>query len=425
MPSLPTAAILSVGDELLSGDVVDTNASWLDAQLADRGWRVAEHRVVPDDVERIAAALAELSERAARIVITGGLGPTDDDLTIAAVAAAAGVSLVHHEPTWARIRGYFEQRGRRVLDGHRRQAQLPQGARVIDNPLGSAPGLELRVGGAEVLVLPGVPTEMRALFERAAASWPPGPAPVVRRVLRTVGLGESDLEARVAPTRARHAAIRFGFRSVGLVQDLRLYGDDVAAVEAAEQALVAELGPLVFGRDDEPLSGAVGRALKAQAATVATAESCTGGLLGAAFTEVPGSSAYYLGGIVAYANEVKVQALGVDPSCLADHGAVSEPVARALADGVRERLGATYGLSTTGVAGPGGGTPDKPVGLVWIGLSGPDGTRAKELRLHGDRDIIRRRTVQFALALLYATLVRGTGSGPRTGPEPSSGSGAP
>lgn len=399
---MDSAAVLSVGDELLSGDVVDTNAAWLDAQLGARGWTVVEHRTVGDDVEAIADAVRALAARHARVVVTGGLGPTEDDLTIQAVAKAAGVALEYRPEVYARIRARFEARGRPLRPGHRRQAELPVGARLFDNPLGTAPGFALTLAGSEVFVLPGVPTEMRALFETMQAALTTGPRRAVRRVLKTVGLGETDLEARVAPIRDEAAGVRFGFRSTGLVQEVRLYGDDEAAVDAVAGRVEAELEGHVFGRDDDTLAAAVGRALKAAGATVATAESCTGGMVGAALTDVAGSSAYYRGGLVAYANDVKSSAVGVDVGLIQAHGAVSEPVARALAEGARERLGATYGVSTTGVAGPGGGTPDKPVGLVWLAVAGPADTHAFELRIAGDRDGVRRRTVQHALARLWA-----------------------
>lgn len=395
------AAILSVGDELLCGDVVDTNAAWLDERLAAAGWRVGEHRVVPDEEDRIVEALGELAERYGRIVVTGGLGPTDDDRTLAAVARTAGVRLEHHAETFERIRRRFERRGRTLRDGHRRQALLPAGAWVEPNPIGSAPGLELPVRGTSVTVLPGVPTEMRALFEQMAARAPVGPGMSARRVLRTVGLGESDLEARVAAIRAGRPDLRFGFRSVGLVQEVRLYGPDGLALDAVADEVESALEGHVFGRGAAELPEAVGQVLAERGQTVATAESCTGGMVAAALTDVAGSSAYFRGGVVAYANDVKETAVGVDPALLSAHGAVSEVVARALAAGVRARLGTTFGVSATGIAGPGGGTPEKPVGLVWIAGDGPDGAWSRELRIEGDRATIRRRTVQHVLAELW------------------------
>lgn len=400
-----TAAVLSVGDELLSGDVVDTNACWLDGALGGLGWPVVEHRTVGDDVDAIAEAVRALAARHARVVVTGGLGPTEDDLTIQAVARAADVALEYRPEVYAEIRARFEARGRPLRPGHRRQAELPVGARTFKNPLGTAPGFSLAVADAEVFVLPGVPTEMRALFETMQAALTMGPKRAVRRVLKTVGLGETDLEARVAAVRDASPHVRFGFRSTGLVQELRLYGDGEAALDAVADQAEAELAGVVFGRDDETLADAVGRALRAAGASAATAESCTGGMVGAALTDVAGSSAYYRGGIVAYANDVKAREVGVDPALIEAHGAVSEPVARSLAEGVRTRLQSTFGVSTTGVAGPGGGTPDKPVGLVWIAVAGPDGTQAFELRIAGDRDGVRRRTVQHALARLWAAAV--------------------
>jgi nicotinamide-nucleotide amidase len=242
---------------------------------------------------------------------------------------------------------------------------------------------------------------MRALFELIEKRLPAGPAPSLRRVLGTVFIGESDLEARISKVRSAHPAVRFGFRSTGLVQQVRLYASDASALDDAAAAVLAELEGHAFGQGDDTLASALGARLTARGATVATAESCTGGMVGAALTEVPGSSTYYVGGVVAYANAVKVEALGVEPALLDVHGAVSEPVAIAMAAGARDRFGSDFAVSTTGVAGPGGGTDDKPVGLVWIGGAGPDGPWSKRLQVTGDRDTVRRRTVQHALAELW------------------------
>jgi len=411
-PGHDAAAVLSIGDELLSGDVADTNAAWLDVELTARGWPVREHRIVADDRSAIRDAVLNLAGRFGLVVVTGGLGPTDDDVTLEAIAAAAGVPLEPHAPTLEAIRQRFARKGRPLRDGHRRQAMLPEGATVVPNPRGSAPGLVLRVGRAHLFVLPGVPTEMQEVFGASGALLPAGPTDEQRRILYAVGLGETDLEARVQAIRATAPDVRFGFRSVGLVREVRLYGA-ARAVEAAAARAAEALEGHVYGLDAPSLAEALGRRLAARGETVATAESCTGGLVGAALTDVPGSSAYYLGGVVAYANAVKTDAVGVDAALLASEGAVSEGVARALAEGIRGRLGATYGLSTTGVAGPGGGTAEKPVGLVWIGGAGPDGSWSKRLVIDGDRATIRRRSVQHALAELW----RRTDPGPDGPPE--------
>ncbi len=395
-----TAAVLAIGDELLSGDVVDTNSAWLDAELGRRGVVVGEHRTVPDDVEAIALAIDDLTARHPLVVVTGGLGPTDDDLTLEAVAKAAAVPRELHVKTWAAIEARYRKKGSTARPGHRRQAELPRGATVLPNPIGTAPGLCLRLRRAELFVLPGVPGEMRALFTAEVASRlqsaggrrPP-------RVVSAIGLGESDLEAEVRDLAS--PGVRFGYRSRGPLQQVRLYGGEPAELDGISARIRVRLGERYAG-DDVELATAVGQRLRERGRTVAVAESCTGGGLGQALTRMPGSSAYFLGGIIAYANDVKVRLLGVPESLLTEHGAVSAAVAVAMAEGSRRAIGADVGLATTGVAGPGGGTADKPVGLVWLARSGPGESAARELRLTGDRSEVRRKTIEAALAWLWS-----------------------
>lgn len=401
MSRAPTVEILAIGDELLSGEVREQNAFELDRALHPRGLRVVAHHVLPDDVGAIEAALVLAAARSDVVLTTGGLGPTIDDLTVPAVARAAGVPLELHDATLQRIEARLAARGRIPTDGHRRMARVPRGAEVLVNEAGTAPGLRLVLGTAQVFVLPGVPREMRWLFEhRVAERLPPG-VPRVRRLLRTAGIGESAIEARLAPVMAAHPEIRFGFRArLGRV-DVKLLAEGEGAVNrvaAAAAAAIRVLGDDLYGEGEATIEGVLVEALAGARATVAAAESCTGGLLLEALTRVPGSSRAVLGGVVAYDNRVKVVQLGVPEEAIEAHGAVSEPVARAMADGVRRGLGATYGVGITGVAGPGGGTADKPVGTVWTALAGPEGTLAHRLDLSGlDREAVREATVAWTL----------------------------
>lgn len=377
---MPSAEVVAIGDELLSGETVDTNSSHIDDALEELGYGVLRHQTVPDSVEAIGAAVQEAAARADVVITTGGLGPTQDDLTFEGVARALGVGLELHSPTLERIEARFAKAGRPVSPNNRRQALLPSRGEALDNEVGTAPGFETALGKARIFVLPGVPREMRWLLEhRVLPRLPPGD-PVVRQTIAVAGIGESQLEMDLLGVIGAHPGVRFGFRTRVYENQVKLLarGPDAAArVEAARRAVHEVLGPRIFGENGRTLEASVLDALREAGHTVAVAESCTGGWLGKLLTDVPGSSASVLGGVVAYANPVKERLLGVDPGVLAIHGAVSDPVARQMAEGVRARLGATWGIGTTGIAGPGGGTEEKPVGLVFIALSGPDPSRER------------------------------------------------
>ncbi len=414
---LPRGVVLLSGDELLDGRTRDTNGAFLSAELAREGVRVVRLMVVPDDMGLLVGALEEaVALDPAVIVLSGGLGTTHDDLTASAVAEATGRVLEEDAEALEMVaRRTREVAGRRQLDYDwvfartRRQALLPRGARPIP-PVGVAPGIALRHGRARIYALPGVPSELHAMWswvrgELAAAGVLTG---VVSRIVRIFGVGELQVGEIVdaAPRGLVDVAVNVGGGEVAV----RLRHARTESAQAEADALVGalEAGVPVFSSDGRTVDELLADVLRAGRATVAVAESCTGGLLGGRLTALPGSSDYFLGGVVAYANEVKTAALGVDAALLARHGAVSPEVAAAMAEGARRVVGATFGLSTTGVAGPAGGSGDKPVGLVFVGCAGPGGTRTVRERFPGDRQSVREWAVARALHLLREELTTGT-----------------
>jgi nicotinamide-nucleotide amidase len=376
-----SAELLCVGTELLLGDILNSNARWLAQELASLG--VPHHRqvVVGDNRERLMAAVREAAGRCRLLITTGGLGPTADDLTTEAIAAAFAVPLVEHAEVWADIQAKLGARGRPVAPSNRRQALLPEGAAVLPNPTGTAPGMIWSPRpGFTILTFPGVPMEMRAMWRGTAVPWlrEAGLAEGVflSRRLHVWGIGESllaeqveDLLALANPTVAPYA----GGGQVTLRVTAR--GENAAAAEAllepVEREIRRRIGAACFATDDDSLAAVVVRELTRRGQTVAVAESCTGGGLGAALAAVPGASQCWLGGVMAYANAAKRELLGVPGPLLERWGAVSDPVALAMAEGARERLGSDWAVATTGIAGPGGATADKPVGLVHVAVVGP------------------------------------------------------
>jgi nicotinamide-nucleotide amidase len=408
--------LVSVGTELLLGQIVDTNAAYLAGKLSELGISVYHKTTVGDNAERLAAALRISLGRSDVVLATGGLGPTEDDITAAAVADVMGVGLVEDEATTERIRSFARFRGIKLLDSLLKQARVPGGAQVVPNPVGTAPGFIASDDTKTVIALPGVPTEMRAmaeetvfpyLCERVGAG---GSGVILSRVLRIAGMGESQAEAEISdligqqtnPTIAPLAKIHEVFlRLTARAPDRAAAERLISPVEAEIRRRLAEH---VYGADEEGLELVVGRMLEAADLTLAVAESCTGGLIGHRITNVPGSSDYFLSSVVAYSNESKVRLLDVPLDTLREHGAVSAPTAAAMAEGVRGAVGADIGLSVTGIAGPGGGTPTKPVGLVYLGRANGSETVTEELRLRGSRPMIKKRAAQLALYHLYRAL---------------------
>jgi len=409
--------IVGVGTELLLGQIVNSNAAWIGQRLADVGWDCLRHTAVGDNEARIADVLREALDRADAVIVTGGLGPTQDDVTREAVATVAGVPLRRRPEleTWLRER--FAAAGvPRMAEMNLRQADVPEGARTIDNPRGTAPGLIVEVGGKPLYAVPGVPREMEGMLERVvlpdlAARAGEGRA-IVSRTLRTAGLGESALAERLTPLweqMGEEAGVTLAYlASAGEVR-VRLTAvgptraQALAAIAPVEDAVRKELGDLVYGLDEETLEAAVGRLLRAAGQTLASAESLTGGLVGGRVTAAAGASDYYLGGVVAYATDAKAAVLGVDAALLAEHGPVSEPVAGAMAEGVRRLFGAGVGIATTGVAGP-TEQDRKPVGNFCLAVADPDGTVTVSTRAPGDRAQVRAWATTTALDLVRRRL---------------------
>jgi nicotinamide-nucleotide amidase len=399
------AAIVAVGSELLGTSRLDTNSLWLAGRLEATGLRVARKSCVGDDPREIAAELGLARARVPLVLVTGGLGPTDDDRTRDALALAVGRPLEMRADLLEEIRSRFARRGIPMPSINERQAMVVAGADPLPNRRGSAPGLWLEDGATVFVLLPGVPREMEAMFEESVAprlARFAGP-PRIRMVLKIAAMGESRVEERVRPVYAKWPDHDFTIlASVGEVQlHLTAAGEPEGAraiLEAQRQDFEAALPGRIYGVDGQTLEGVVGQHLRSSGGTVATAESCTGGLLGARLTEVPGSSDYYRGGVVAYSNEAKTALLGVPAATIEDEGAVSEAVARRMAQGVAERFGARYGIAVTGVAGPDGGTEGKPVGTVWTAIAQDGGeTTARLLRLPGERASVRGWSVASCL----------------------------
>ncbi|MGC9454974.1 MAG: competence/damage-inducible protein A [Phycisphaerae bacterium] len=413
-----TAAVVSVGDELTSGLTVDTNSAYLAAALGEIGYETTLHITVPDDRAAIADAIRQAASTAELVLVTGGLGPTGDDLTRDAMADVLGCELQIDEASVSRIEQFFLARGREMSENNRRQAMIPRGAEALANEHGTAPGIAARLGGARIFILPGVPYEMREMFTRQVLPRLGGGAAVVlHRTLHTFGAGESDVGAAIADLMQPGRRVHVGTTaSSGLVSvRLRTRGESRAEAERLLEEVATDirgrLGELIVGQEDEKPAVVVGRLLRERGQTLATAESCTGGMVGELITSVPGSTDYYVGGVVAYSNALKRDLLGVPAETLEAHGAVSSEVAEAMATGARQRLGTDWAVSLTGIAGPGGGTETKPVGLVFVALAGAEGVKSFRYVMPGTRDAVRLRSALAALdAVRLALLPRPAGN---------------
>lgn len=408
--------LLSIGDELLDGRTANTNALWFGEQLRLAGLPVAEIRCVSDRIEDIVAVL-DYGRRFPLTLATGGLGPTNDDRTLAAAAEAFQRPLGQTEESFQHVKARYEGRGLPLTEPRLRLALIPRGSEVLPNPTGTAPGVWLTEGAARFCFLPGPPVECRPMFTEQVL--PRARAAITGRKLRrrefwrTFGRGESDVYQRVKPLVERLEkkfpdtftfGVHISFPNVDLTYELWENGAAAQPTEAEVRAdveeITASLGALCFTREREELVHVVARELTRRGLTVATAESCTGGLLAKLFTDLPGSSAYFQGGVVTYANEAKQELLGVQLATLRDHGAVSAPAAAQMAEGIRARLKADHALSLSGVAGPGGGSAEKPVGTIHVALSNASGTKnLHQVILGGKGSRDQNRTIAVHLAL--------------------------
>ncbi|NLI01466.1 MAG: competence/damage-inducible protein A [Chthonomonadales bacterium] len=402
------AEIVSVGTELLLGQIVDTNAATLGKALAELGITVHKRVTVGDNRERLLAALRESIEHADFVFTIGGLGPTQDDITRDVLAEAMDVPLQFDEGIAARLRSFFESRGLPVLESQMRQAFVPASGRALDNPNGTAPGLLFESRGKIAIALPGPPGEFVPILENEVVPYlrsRVGGTTIRSRVVRVCGMGEAMVEDRVKDLMTGDNPTVAPYAKTGEVH-LRVTAraEGVAAAEAliepVVQEIAARLGSHVYAYDDEPLEAAVVRMLHAAGMTLATAESCTGGLLAKRITDVPGSSSVFLGGVVAYSNDAKSQFLTIPARLIEMHGAVSREVAEAMAQQCRTRLRASIGVGITGIAGPTGGTAQKPVGLVWMAIAS-DGSVQSESNVYiGTRQDIRTKATQTVLTKL-------------------------
>lgn len=408
--------LIAVGTELLLGQLVDTNTAYVAQRLAEIGVEVRGTHAVGDNRARIAETIRDVLSRRDGAITTGGLGPTVDDLTKEAVCDALGLDAEPYPPALRQMEAFFASIGREMPPNNRKQADLPRGSRPLDNPNGTAPGFVAFAPGEKfVACMPGVPREMKPMLERRLLPFLReryGDAGAIyTRVLHTVGIGESEIDRRIEELFRNAENPKIAVLAHEGRADVKIMAKSAsaAAAEAAIAPLQAEierrLAGFVFGTDAETLESAIHGLLQARGRHVATAESCTGGRIAAALTQTPGSSRSFLGGVVAYDNAVKIRELGVDADVLERDGAVSENVALAMARGARTRLGADVALATTGIAGPDGGSAEKPVGLVWFALDAAGGySRAWRMQLRGERETIQGRATTVGLGLLWKHL---------------------
>jgi nicotinamide-nucleotide amidase len=416
-PPLGTAEVIAVGSELLGATRLDTNSLFLAGRLGALGIELRAKSVVGDDRIRLREVFLAALSRADLVILTGGLGPTDDDLTRDVVSDALGRPMKEHADIVERIQARFARRGLRMPDVNRRQAMVPEDAQVLDNPNGTAPGLMIEHGRQVVVLLPGPPRELQPMFEALSASQlasRAGQWNIYRETLFVAGRGESHVEEIAQPIYSRwtkesppiETTILAMPGQVELHLSLRSTpGSGEGRLRDARNELMRALGSDVFSTDGRSMEEVVGGLLRDRGLTISAAESCTGGLLMTRLTDVPGSSAYVLGGAVTYSNELKSVLADVPAALIEAHGAVSEPVAVALADGIRARTGASFGLGITGIAGPGGATPDKPVGTVAIALTGDNlPARVRTFSFIGGRPQVRFQATQAAMDMVRRTL---------------------
>jgi nicotinamide-nucleotide amidase len=405
------AALLAIGDEVLRGEVANGNAAFLSERLFELGFEIGEHVVVSDDPTAIRSALVRLRSLYDVVIATGGLGPTEDDRTVDVVSDLLGVDSPAHAASLEAMKQRFSTHGFELTPNNLRQVRVPATGEALANGAGIAPGFRVDIGGAEAFFLPGVPREMEKIFTleamprlaRRLAESKVTPAAV--RTWHVYGMGESHIDHRLAGLLTQVEGATLHFRTASPENHVKVvvrHPDAARAKEIIEQLdreLRKRIGPGIYGVDDDTFPEIVGRSLREHQATVSFAESCTAGMAGELLTSVPGSSAYFLGGVMAYSDEVKRTVLGVKPETISDFGSVSEPCAREMAEAVQKMTGSTLAVGITGIAGPGGATPDKPVGTVCFACVGPGTTRTATKLFSGGRQQVRRAAAFFGMDL--------------------------
>ena len=393
--------------ELLLGQIVNTNARDLAAGLSDCGVIVYYQTVVGDNPGRLKDAINDAYKRVDLVILTGGLGPTKDDLTKEIIAEYFGKKLVLHQPSLDRIKGYFDRMGREMNETNEKQAYMPEGCTILQNNCGTAPGLIVEEGEKIAILLPGPPKEMNPMFENEVKPWlkEKTGSTIKSRTLKMIDIGESNMAAKVSdlmdgenPTVAPYA--KEGESELRITAMAKTQDEADNLIEPVAKEIYARLGEYIYGEDDTTLVEALVKKLTEKKLTISTAESCTGGLIASEITSVAGSSEIFGSGYVTYANSAKMKMLGVKDKTLADFGAVSSETAKEMAEGAKAASGADIAVSVTGIAGPGGGTPEKPVGLVYAALADNDGTIVQKFNLDGNRDKVRRRTVKNVLKMV-------------------------
>lgn len=410
------AEIICIGTELLLGQIVDTNAAYLAKELAELGIDLYHKSTVGDNLERIIATLGQAWKRSDLLILSGGLGPTQDDLTREAVAGLLDEELEFNSEAWDQVRAYFEKTGRPLSENNRRQAMFPRSGRVIPNRLGTAPAMLVEKDKHILITLPGVPSELKGLWEDSFKPYlreelqRRGKSVLTSLFVRMVGIGEGAMEEKIIdliqgqtnPTIAPYASRGEVALRITAKSDSEEYNR--ALIKGTLDLITERLGPYIYGYDQDNLETVIGRMLKTKGWRLGLAESCTGGLIGHRVTNVPGSSDYYLGGVNSYSNQLKMDLLGVAETTLALYGAVSPETAAAMAEGIKKITGADVGLAVTGIAGPGGGSEAKPVGLVYLAVALPDRTEVERRIFPFDRIGNKEAAAQAGLALLWRCL---------------------
>jgi nicotinamide-nucleotide amidase len=404
----PVIEILIAGDEILSDPVREKNAQFIAESLRAAGFDIEFITITGDNIHNLSGALKHSSRRADIVLVTGGLGPTSDDRTVEAFAAAFGLNLVLHEKSLKRIEALFRQRNRKMSDSNRKQAMIPEGASALENPIGTAPGIYSHIGHTDYYFMPGVPAEMEKIFGETILPKIVSEYEHEERdieILRLTGITESELYDKIGSIGGAKESVRYYPGLEGITLKIVTAGQSAPAAKEIGSEIIETVGDIVFSSAGESLEEVVGDLLRERGMTVSAAESCTGGRIMNRLTKIPGSSDYVLAGVVAYSNESKRNILGVDKGMIETFGAVSAEVAGAMSEGVRRISGADIGISTTGIAGPGGGSAEKPVGLMYTGISTAKGTETKKLQFVEDRLINMGIMSQAVLNILRYSLI--------------------